>query len=347
MKPRSLLLILTLAAISLGCQARETNAHESQYRPSESFAEFIGIDVLNLENQKLGTVKLITMDLENARLVEVVVRGGGGFLGLGVSRIAVPPRALTLDVAAHVLRLDVTRARFAAAPRFDASHMAPDTQRDRVAAVNRYFGLEPWFFTEGQKVSKNAEILKLGHVETGDEILRLNVTNHQGQYIGHMGTLRMDLPKGQIIHVVVNTDANSESPRRVIQPRALRYNANHDGLVLDNTLSELADEPHFRWLNGSRTLYQEEAYVNRDETRSKMDQGVNYRDREKTSRIQTAIQNERGLSPGSRNIQVVTMNGQTTLTGHVNSAKTKERLGAIAAAAGRPENVSNLLQVRP
>jgi hypothetical protein len=40
------------------------------------------------------------------------------------------------------------------------------------------------------------------------------------------------------------------------------------------------------------------------------------------------------------------MNAQTTLRGHVNSIEGKYKIGEIAKKAGRPENVSNLLEVR-
>jgi sporulation protein YlmC with PRC-barrel domain len=41
----------------------------------------------------------------------------------------------------------------------------------------------------------------------------------QGSYIGRVGTLMTDLPKGQIVHVVVGTDAMSGVRNRVIRKR--------------------------------------------------------------------------------------------------------------------------------
>lgn len=70
------------------------------------------------------------------------------------------------------------------------------------------------------------------------------------------------------------------------------------------------------------------------------------RDRQKTDRITQAIQAHSSLSSRARHIKVVTLNSQTTLDGRVSRAEDKSRIGEIAAAAGRPENVSNLLEVR-
>lgn len=346
MKLHSVLLALALMAAAQSVHSRDGAAHDSNYRPAEAFTEFDGLEVRNMQNEKLGTVKFITMDVHNARLVEVVVKHGGGLFGLGSASIAVPPRALSLDEPAQVLRLDASKARFASAPRFDASHMRRETQCERVAEVNRYFGLEPWFYLEGQTVRKNAEILELGHIERGTDILRLTVVDTRGAHIGRMSALRMDLPKGQIVHVVVNTNAEL-SPRRVIQPRALRYNDSHTRLILDDTPDELADQPHFRWADGSHTSYQEESFVNRDTGAGSREQGLNFRDRQKTSRIQQAIRSEQGLASGSSNVRVTVLNAQVTLSGHVGSTWARQRIGAIATSAGRAENVSNLLEVRP
>ena len=364
MKLKSILISGAFVASCSFSQAREApEAHEAEYRSAERFTEFLGLEVRDVKNEKIGKVKFITVDLENARLVEVVVRSGGGFLGIGGKTIAVPPRAVTFDERNQVMRLNATKAKFDAAPRFNASDIAGSSTRERVAEVNRYFGLEPWFFTEGQVVRKNERILRLGYVQRSDLILGLPIRNTTGDFIGRVNTLRMDMPKGQVVHVVVATQA-AENPLSTIQARALRFNAARNGLVLDNSLAELADEPHFKWLNASRTSYKEEPYVNRDvaegdnnrlgetgqprtnRTGAPMEQGQNYRDKEKTSRIQRAIQADPSLSASARNVQVVTLNAQTTLRGHVSRAADKQRIGEIAASAGRPENVSNLVEVR-
>ena len=332
---------------------------------AEGFTELIGLEVWNMQNERLGRVKFITADVENARLVEVVITSGGGFFGLGARLTAVPPRALSMDQPAQVLRLNVSKARFDAAPRFNSSHMKAATQEARVAEVSRYFGEVPWFFLDGQQVVKNAEILRMGHVRTLASILGLSVKDTQGSYIGRVGTLMTDLPKGQIVHVVVGTDAMSGVRNRVIQPRALKYNARHNGFVLDNTKVEQAGEPRFKWLGGNQTSFQQEAYVNREvqtnQSRNSqqnvqkgnashvhaMEQGVNFRDEQKTRRILQAIQADRSLSAQAKNVEVVTLNAQTTLRGHVNTIEGKRRIGEIAMKAGRAENVSNQLQIKP
>jgi sporulation protein YlmC with PRC-barrel domain len=338
--------------------------HRSQFRKAESFTEYIGLEVRNLQNERLGVVKYTTVDLENGRIAEVVVTPDAAIAGRNAPALSLPPRALSLDANAHVMRLDASKAKFAGAPRYNPAHLDADTKRSHVARVNRHFGLEPWFFVDGQKVVNNARILRLGHVQRTDRVLSMPIYNHDGEHIGRVGTLRMDLPKGQIVHVVVVTNKDSSS-RSVIQARALKFNGAKDGLILDSSMAELAGEPHFRWVNGSKTGYQEEAYVNREveaddglhsrQSAQKgivkraipMEEGDSFRDEEKTARIKRAIQADASLSSNAKNVEVVTLNAQTTLRGHVNTIEGKQRIGAIAMKAGRSENVSNLIEVRP
>ncbi len=358
MKLKSILVTFALAAL---CSCAQTNTQSSKYRPAESFTEFIGLDVFNMQNEKLGIVRHITVDLENARVVEVAISPDKDISGDGSALVAVPPRALALDEAKHALRLNASKAKFAAAPKFTYAHMEESTQRARVAEVIRYFGLQPWFYLDGQTPRENTQILKMGHVKRTDQILSLPIANQSGQHYGKVGTLRMDLPKGHIIHVVAVTGGS----RSVIQARALRYNSTRDGLILDSSAAELVGEPRFRWLNSKKTSYQEETYVNRDVQADKgfhseqnaaegkarssitMEQGDNFRDKQKTALIKQAIRSDPNLSANAKNVEVSTLNAQTTLRGHVNTEADKARIGVIAVQAGRAENVSNLLEVRP
>ena len=357
-------LFAALLAGPLCCSLQASDlSHDLKYRAEEQFTEFKGAEVRNLQNEKFGRVSDVTVDLQNGRLVEVIV-SSGGFLGIGTRRISVAPRALTLDAAKRVLRLDVSKAKFDASPRFRSSDMNGPSALESLEALNRYYGLKPWFFEEGQAVKKNAEILKLGHVERTTHIIGLPVVDTDGRIIGRVSVVKMDLPKGQIPHVVVLTN-DADSPRSVIQSRALRFNPSKNALILDNSAAELAGQPHFKWLHGSQTAFEQESYVNRKveadvglhsrqnaqegivKSATPMEQGQNFRDEQKTGRILQAIQADPRLSANAKNVEVVTLNAQTTLRGHVNSAEGKRKIGEIAAKAGRPENVSNLLEVRP
>ncbi|MCF7785478.1 MAG: PRC-barrel domain-containing protein [Prosthecobacter sp.] len=257
--------IFITGALALSCgslQALDTAAPRAdKMNPQQSFTELAGIQVWNLQDELLGRIKFVTADLENAQLVEVVI-ASGGFFGLGGKLTSAPPRAFKLDESKQVMRLDVSKARFEAAPVFKTSNVAAYSQAARVAAVSRYYGQQPWFHSDAQGSLKNARIPHLGHVERTDHIMGMQIKNTNGQYLGRVGSLMMDLPTGQIVHVVDETAAMAGNGRYIIQARALRYNAKHSGLVLDKSYASLKKEPRLKWVGDSRQSFRKESTVN-------------------------------------------------------------------------------------
>jgi len=146
---------LAISTSCLSAQEAPIN-HPLDYRAQESFTELVGEEIWNLQNEKLGTIKYLTADLQNGRLVAVVVKSPGGFLGMGGRTTAVPPTVLTRDNDNRIMRLDISKERFLAAPAFDNAHLNTATQRERAAEISRYYGVEPWFFIAGQKIDRNA-----------------------------------------------------------------------------------------------------------------------------------------------------------------------------------------------
>ena len=364
MKTFAPLVLSILATFGPGLHARETPAqHESDYRAKESFTEFRGVPVWSQQGEKVGIVQDMTVDLQNARLVEVLVRSGG-FLGIGAQTRSVAPKALHLDFANRVLRLDVTKANFLGAPRVNPHNTASFSDRQRVAATLRYFGLQPWFYMSGEAAIKNAETLKLGHVERATHLLAMPVINSQGDSVGRVNALTMDMPKGQVTHVIVKNSLET-SERRVVQPRALRFNDAGTVLILDDSFVGLPNRPHFQWVDGSRTSFRQESYVNRevladDGLHSRqnasagivnrsipMEEGDSFRDEKKTRQINELIRGDASLSRNALDIEVATLNAQTTLRGHVRTEATRRKIGQLAEKYWRSENVSNLLEVRP
>jgi sporulation protein YlmC with PRC-barrel domain len=356
-------------AVAIGTMALSAPAEDSpddlNYRAPQSSYSLIGMKVLNPQDQFLGRVIDLAIDLENGRLVEVIIGSSGGFLGLGQRYVAVPPGAVKYDLLDRVVRVDMEKERFKAAPALNLSEWATHTQSRHVAASYRYFGQKPYFAADGQdSPSGNTATEPLGHIQRNSKLFGMPVRNLQDEMLGKVTTVIFNLARGHVSHVIVMAPgyANNKS---VIQPRALRYNATRDGLLLDVTKQAFNDEPRFRWTLDGKGGFQQETYVNtavaaNDGVNTKQNvqsgaaghytplaQGTDFRDVDKTYRIYAAMRAEPSLSETAQNVEVGTLNGQTTLRGHVNNEAGKRTIGEIAAAAGRPENVSNLLEVRP
>lgn len=103
--------------------------------PSLMGAEtLLGNDVYNLENENLGDIKEIMLDMTNGS-VSYAVLSFGSFLGMGEKLFAVPWKALTLDTENKRFVLDVDKDKLKDAPGFDKDHwpnMADQTWTDDI-----------------------------------------------------------------------------------------------------------------------------------------------------------------------------------------------------------------------
>jgi len=107
----------------------------------------IGMTVKNDENQKLGKVTDLAVDVESGRIVEVIL-ASGGLAGINRVYTAIPPQRFQLDAGRKVLRLDVSLAGYADAPKFFPARWNQCTESNQVTQVYAYFGVHPYFVAD-------------------------------------------------------------------------------------------------------------------------------------------------------------------------------------------------------
>jgi sporulation protein YlmC with PRC-barrel domain len=363
--------IITIGILALHAPAAEPPTHDN-YREVQPAVAIIGMEVKDSRNRTLGRVKELALDLENGRIVEVIV-SSGGFLGMGQRTVGVPPRALLFDPAIGEFQLNVSSEKFKAAPEFVISKWAENCTSGRVAEAYRYFGEEPYFAADGQKTeSGNSATEPLGHIERSSKLIDFPIMNLRNEFLGRVSTFLYSPRSGRVLHVIVRAPGSRQT-KSAIPARALRFNAAHDVLYFDITTEAFNNEPRFKWVlddsgNFQQNTYsdfQQETYSNtkvaandgvntrqnvRDGialTYTPLAQGANHADMDRTSRIYASMRAVASLSQNAQDVEVGTLHGRVTLRGHVNNEEGKRVVGEIAGSVGRPENVSNLLEVRP
>lgn len=95
-------------------------------RDSHSASDLIGMTVKTEKNEKVGKVEDFFVDLTSGKIVGVIL-SSGGFLGLGDALSIVQPSSLS-RVADGELRLDLTKERLAAAPRYEKGALGERVQ---------------------------------------------------------------------------------------------------------------------------------------------------------------------------------------------------------------------------
>lgn len=305
---------------------------------------FVQIEIKNLQDETLGRITDLGIDLINGRVVEVLVETDSS-LDVAKKIVAVPPGALTRDPDGKIYRLDASREKFMTAAAIDLANWDDFGRSDRVAATYRLFGQAPYFRVDGLTADtpETRAKVSLGHVARCSKLIEMPVGNFQGEPFGAVWTLTLDILKGHVLSVIILAPGNFKT-KSVVPARALEFNPARDALLLDDTVEEFANEPRYIYTAaafGNEATSQEESYKG-PRTTVALEQGDGPQDIDRTLLIQ---QNVRLAKIYQRNVRVGTLDGRVTLRGWVRSADDKRRIGEIAIAASSLEVVDNQITV--
>lgn len=103
----------------------------------------IGNEVCNLQNEDIGDIKEIMLDVATGN-IEYAVLSFGSFLGMGGKLFAVPWTALKLDTENKRFLLDVDKERLKNAPGFDKDSWPDLADRTLANDLHSYYGTKPY-----------------------------------------------------------------------------------------------------------------------------------------------------------------------------------------------------------
>lgn len=181
--------------------------------------KIIGREITDPQNQKLGRVKDLAIDLQNGRIVEVIV-GTGGVLGMDERYVAVPPGSFTCDPDTKTLRLNADKTKLSEAPAFKFSDWQANVGQDTVGQVYQYYGMTPYYggaSQTAQEVQSSDQShaaaaamaqqqnppVQMGEVTRADKVMGSTVHNLQNERLGKVSDLVIDLPAGRVVEVIL------------------------------------------------------------------------------------------------------------------------------------------------
>ena len=103
----------------------------------------IGEEVRNKQDDDLGEIKEIMIDMRSGKVAYAVL-GLGGWFSYGERLFAVPWNALQHDVANHRFILDISQDRLQNAPAFDKDNWPDMADASWVREIHSYYGTEPY-----------------------------------------------------------------------------------------------------------------------------------------------------------------------------------------------------------
>ena len=110
-----------------------------------SASKIIGEAVTNRQNEDLGKIHELVIDVKEGRLTYAVL-SFGGFLGMGNKLFAMPWSAFEFAQHENKLILNVDKEKLKAAPGFDQDAKWPDfADRNWGNSIYKYYGYDPYW----------------------------------------------------------------------------------------------------------------------------------------------------------------------------------------------------------
>lgn len=327
------------------------SAHET-FGKMERADKLIGRDVLDPQNQKLGVVRDLAVDLKNGRLAAVIV-GTGGTLGVGETYAAVPPQEFTCDAQQNAVRLSEDQAKFNSAPKFNLTAWEDSVSQPKLIQMYQAYNVQPYFATTEPNQPMGAPVL--GRVERADNIIGSTVNNMQSERLGKVNDLLVELRSGRVDEVIVASGGflGIGDELSGVPPQAFQRHDGDNRLLLDTTKDKLASAPHFKSSEWPALDNQEQvvavynaynvqpwfsANASGIQNSSESDMAI-------TRQIRQELSTASGLSTDARNITITTTNGRVTLSGTVPTQTEKDKIVAIARKVAKG-NVDDRLSVK-
>lgn len=102
----------------------------------------MGEDVYNRQDEDLGDIKEIMLDMQSGRIAYAVL-SFGGLLGMGNKLFAVPWQALELDTTNKRFLLDVSKDRLENAPGFDKDRWPDMASSEFTSQIHSFYNTQP------------------------------------------------------------------------------------------------------------------------------------------------------------------------------------------------------------
>jgi len=243
---KTLCLALAVASASLATGF----AQSGSLAHAERAANLYGRELVSSDNQRLGKVENVIVDLESEHVLYVVVGSGRG-------SVAVPPQIIG-TTSGNTVQLKAPSQKLQGAPQFNGSQDLG--QASFVNRVYQHFGQSPWW-----QGSTPADQGSFHNVHKLNQLLGMEVQNIKNQPIGKISNVVVDMPQGRLLYVVFspNPNMNLGNSLYAMPSDAFTLSPDHRHLVTGIDQQKLAGAPHFAqnsWPNVTDTGFASQVY---------------------------------------------------------------------------------------
>jgi len=228
--------VLGVSLMTAGAQPRVTSTSVNPLSQAERAANLYGREVMSADNQRVGKVDNVIVDLESEHILYVVLKTDRG-------NVAVPPQVIG-QTTGNTLRANLDKAKIDSAPQFSSDLDKPDQlgQANFVYRVYQYFGTNPWW-----KGNTAANQGSFHNVHKLNQLIGMNVEDVNNQTIGKISNVVVDMPTGRLLYSVFEPVSNLNLGNNLyaMPSDAFTLASDQKHLVTNIDRQKLASAPHF------------------------------------------------------------------------------------------------------
>jgi sporulation protein YlmC with PRC-barrel domain len=215
-----------------------------------------GNEVISSDNQKLGRLNNLMVDLESGRILYAVIGEISG-------RVAVAPQIFTSTQPVNKeLRVTEAKSKVNSAPKFNAEiDVAPEWGKTKLTEnVYAHFGQPIWWQSTGP-----SDQGAFHNVHKASTVIGMKVKDASDRPLGKVEEMVVNLPAGRIGYVILAPDASLKLGNNLyaLPPQAFTLSADQQTLVSGLDLNTLSSGPHFsanNWPNLSDASFASQVY---------------------------------------------------------------------------------------
>jgi sporulation protein YlmC with PRC-barrel domain len=246
---------LSLFTVTAGAQTAKINSSSGgTLAHVERAANLFGRQLESSDNQQIGKVNNVVLDLESEHILYVVVNANKG-------KVAVPPQIFG-ETTGNTILLNAGKQKIESAPQFTSDIDKPEqlTQASFVAKVYEHFGQNAWW-----KGSTPADQGTFHNVHKLNDVIGMKVENVNNQTMGKVNNVVVDMPTGRVMYVVLAPDSSLSLGNNLyaLPSDALTLSPDKKHLVSNIDQQKLASAPHFEknsWPNLTDATFASQVY---------------------------------------------------------------------------------------
>jgi len=216
----------------------------------ERAANLFGRELVSSDNQKIGKVENVLVDLPAERVMYVLVHTDQG------SYIALPPPVVGSS-SGQTVRVNATRQKVFSTPKLSQDQL---NQASGLAQVYQHFGV-PLYWQSGG--GSNPTYFKSVHKL--NELIGMRVQDPNSKVLGKVSNVVVDMATARLLYAVVQPDSSLNLGNNLypVPSDALHLTSDSKALTMDSDPQKLAAGPHFassQWPNLNDVNFASQVY---------------------------------------------------------------------------------------